>query len=216
MVLCPDVRKFVAELGEPYSAMLGINLSEGDGAYAKWFLAAFLYAKPIREESATRTYHVFEAHGLTTATTIAHASRETLIKRLGEGGYARYDESTSTRLLTIFGHLLQEYDGKFGRLYDASKESRDLEQLIMGLGKGIGPVTVSVFLRDMRPVWSKADPKPTPRVMEAAMELGIGDIGKYAQGHHIDRVRLETALHRYSKKLRISLLTGKKSKTHYL
>ncbi len=60
-----NIRQLIDELGEPYSEMLGIDLRKGDQAYFKWFLAAFLYAKPIREESATKTYRVFEAHGLT-------------------------------------------------------------------------------------------------------------------------------------------------------
>jgi len=41
------------------------------------------------------------------------------------------------------------------------------------LGKGIGDVTVSIFLRDLRGVWHKADPKPTPLVILAAKRLGI-------------------------------------------
>lgn len=202
MTLIADVRKIVAGLGEPYSVMLGIDLRKGDVAYTKWFLAALLYAKPIREESASRTYRIFEAHRLTSASAIARASRDKLIGLLGEGGYTRYDESTTTRLHAIFGRLLDEYDGKLGRLYDQAKDSRDLEVRIRELGKGIGPVTVEIFLRDMRMVWPKADPEPTLRVREVAKSLGIGDLKAYARSHQIDLVRLETALHRYSRQMK--------------
>ena len=197
-----EIRKLVDELGEPYSEMLGIDLRKGDPAYFKWFLAAFLYAKPIREESATKTYRVFEAHGLTTPAAIERAGWNKLVELLGEGGYRRYDESTADRLLAISDHLLKEYDGKLSRLYEESKDSRDLERRIRELGKGIGPVTVSVFLRDMQEIWPKADPPLVPDVRQAADALGIDDIKEYARAQGMDLVRLETALHRYARRTR--------------
>jgi endonuclease III len=197
-----DIRKLVEELGQPYSEMLGIDLRKGERAYMKWFLAAFLYAKPIREEAATKTYRVFESRGLTDPAAIMRAGWDRLVELLGEGGYRRYDESTADRLLAIADHLLKEYDGKLSRLYEGSKDSRDLERRLMELGKGIGPVTVEVFLRDMQEVWPNADPAPTPRIREAMKELGIDDLKKFAHENHIDIVRLETALHRYSRKIK--------------
>lgn len=205
-----DVDKIVREMGEPYSSMLGIDLKRGDPEWLKWFLAAFLYAKPIQEGSAAETYQTLVANGLTSATDFLYTGRDLLVRLLDEGGYARYDESTADRLIAIFGTLQQQYDGKLSRLYDSAKDSRDLEQRIMALGKGIGPVTVSVFLRDMQAVWPKADPEPTPREKETAKALGIEDIRQYARDHKIDRVRLETALHRYSRKLRRSRCINKK------
>ena len=126
MATLEEIKKIVEELGEPYSALLGIDITKGDPEWLKWFLGAFLFAKPIREESAMKTYHVFDAQKLTTAAAIANASRDRLIRMLGEGGYTRYDESTTTRLHAIFGHFLDEDDGKFSRLYEKSKDSLDL------------------------------------------------------------------------------------------
>lgn len=196
-----DIRELVKELGEPYSALLGIDLGKGDPEYVKWFLAAYLYAKPIQEEAATDTYKTLVSHGYDNAARIANADRYRLVELLDEGGYARYDESTADRLIAIFGKLERDYGGSLSRLYAESGDSHDLEERMRALGKGIGPVTVSVFLRDMRKVWPKADPQPTPRVVQSAKSLGIGDIGKYAREHKIDRIRLETALHRYSRKI---------------
>ena len=196
------IRTLVKELGEPYSAMLGIDLRKGDPAYFKWFLAAFLYAKPIREETATKTFKIFESEGLDDPQAIVKANRSRLITALGRGGYARYDESTTTRLQDICENLQAQYGGKLSRLYAAAEDSRDLEKRILELGKGIGPVTASVFLRDMRSVWPKADPPPTPRVKETAKELGIRDVKRYAREHDVDLVELETALHRCSRELK--------------
>jgi len=194
-----DIKKLVDELGEPYSEMLGIDLRKGDPAYFKWFLAAFLYAKPIREEAATKTYRVFEAHDLMSPAAIEKAGWDKLVELLGEGGYRRYDESTADRLLAIAEHLLKEYDGKLSRLYEESKNDRDLERRIRELGKGIGLVTVEIFLRDMQKVWPKADPPLVPDVEKAAADLDIGNVKTYSGEHGIDIVRLETALHRYSR-----------------
>ena len=210
MASAVEVKKIMQDLGEPYSTMLGIDLKNGDEAYSKWFLAAFLYAKPIREESATKTYRVFESHGLTTARAIADSTWDELVELLGKGGYTRYDDSTATRLLAIFGNLLDEYGGRLSQLYKESKDSCDLEVRIRELGKGIGPVTISVFLRDMRGVWPKADPEPTPRILETAKALGIDDVKKYASSSHLDLVRLETALHRYSRQMRKPVVPASK------
>ena len=197
-----DVLELVKVYGEPYSKMLGIDLRKGDRAYVKWFLASILYAKPIREESATKTYKAFESHGLTDARSIVDAGWDRLVAVLDEGGYTRYDFSTADRLLEVFGNLLKEYGGSLQRLYEASRDSDDLERRLMGLGKGIGPTTVSIFLRDMQSLWPKAQPKPTPRVRKTASMLGIGNIRAYAAGHHLSVVELATALHRYSRVLK--------------
>lgn len=197
-----DVNKLIQEYGEPYSRTLGIDLKKGDPAYIKWFLASILYAKPIREESATKTYRTFEANGLTTAGAIADAGWDRLVEILDKGGYRRYDFSTADRLLDIFGRLQKEYGGSLRRLYEQSSDGKELELRLMSLGKGIGPVTVSVFLRDMQGVWPKAKPEPTPRVKKTASMLGIKDLRAYAKEHRLNAVELATALHRYSRALK--------------
>jgi len=194
------LRDFVARYGRPYSSMLGVNLKSGKNADAvKWFLAAILYSKPIRESSATRTYQCFERHGVTTARRIAGAGWDRLVSILDEGGYTRYDFSTADKLLEVFGNLEKQYGGDLTKLYKASKDGAELEANLKRLGKGIGDTTVSIFLRDMKQLWRKAEPKPTPLVTMALKRLRITDLRQYAKKHRIDVVRLETALLRYSK-----------------
>ena len=48
-----------------------------------------------------------------------------------------------------------------------------MEKRVKDLGKGIGDVTVSVFLRELRDVWEKANPNPTSLVVLAAKKMGI-------------------------------------------
>jgi hypothetical protein len=180
--------------------MLGISLkSRRNEDIVRWFLASILYSKPIRESSATRTYKCFEAHGIKTASSIVRAGWDRLVKILDEGGYTRYDFSTADKLLEVFGNLESRYGGNLKRLYDESKDEAELEANLKKLGKGIGDTTLSIFLRDMRYIWDRADPKPTALVTAALKDLRIRDLKQYARKHKMDIVQLETALLRYSK-----------------
>jgi hypothetical protein len=194
------LKDFVAKYGRPYSRMLGIDLkSRRNKEIVKWFLAAILYSKPIRESSATRTFQCFDMHGVTTARRVVDAGWDRLVGILDEGGYTRYDFSTADKLLEVFGNLQEQYGGNLNRLYEASRDGQEVEANLKRLGKGIGDVTVSIFLRDMRPIWRKVEPKPTPLVTAAMKSLGIKDLKKCAREKRMDLVRLETALLRYSK-----------------
>jgi len=194
------IDEFVEKYGEPYSIKLGIELTSGQNEeIVKWFLASLLYGKPIRESSATRTYLTFKAHNLLSVDAILNAGWDRLVTVLDEGGYVRYDFSTATKLLNVFGELKNRYEGSFWKLYESSKDSRDLELKLKALGKGVGDTTVSIFLRDMRMIWEKADPKPTPLMKLAIEHLGIKNTKAFAVERGLDLVRLETALLRLAK-----------------
>jgi hypothetical protein len=194
------IEELVRNYGKPFSEMLGINLKSGKNEeIVKWFLASILYAKPIRESSATKTYFCFLKHGVINAEKILATGWHGLVDILDEGGYTRYDFSTADKLLEVFGNLQKQYKGNLNLLHEKAKDSRDLEERIKKLGKGIGETTVSIFLREMRYCWKKADPKPSSLVRLAMKELKIKDLKKFAKEKKIDIVRLETALLRYAK-----------------
>jgi hypothetical protein len=191
---------FVKLYGQPYSEFLGIDLRSGENEeIVKWFLAAILYSKPIRENSATKTWRCFAEKGVTSADAIERTGWDGLVSLLDDGGYTRYDFSTATKLLEIFGNLKNRYRGDLTRLYAQAKYPRDLENKLKSLGKGIGDTTVSIFLRDMRLTWSRADPKPTPLVKMAMKRLRIRDMKALAARKGLNQVRLETALLRLGK-----------------
>jgi hypothetical protein len=194
------LKEFVERYGQPFSEALGIDLrSRRPEELSKWLLASILYSKPIRESTATITYQTFEADGVLTPSKVLETGWEGLVSLLDEGGYTRYDFSTATKLLEVFGSLQKEYGGDLNRLHDQAAGSDGLERRIKALGKGIGDTTVSVFLRDLRPVWPKADPKPSPLVRLAMERLGVTDIEGFAKRRRLDPVRLETALLRLGK-----------------
>jgi hypothetical protein len=60
---------------------------------------------------------------------------------------------------------------------DAAHDARDLEGRLLGFC-GVGPVTMNIFLRELRLFWAKADPDPLPTVERLAKRLSI-DLGRY-------------------------------------
>jgi hypothetical protein len=195
-----SLKELIKLYGKPFSEQLGINLKSGKNEeIVKWFLASILYAKPIRESSATKTYFCFLKHGATNAKKILDTGWNGLVDILDEGGYTRYDFSTASKLLLIFGNLQKQYKGNLNLLHKKAKDSKDLEEKIKALGKGIGDTTVSIFLREMRYCWKKADPEPSPLVKLAMKKFKIKNLKETAKKEKLDIVKLETALLRYAK-----------------
>jgi hypothetical protein len=164
----------LASGGQRYSQILGINVSQAKRSEVfKWFLASILFGAPIRDTAAVKTYRKFEDRGILTPKRIVETGWDGLVKILDEGGYARYDFKTADKLLEVVRNLIAKYDGDLNTLHEASADADELESRLKALGKGVGDVTVSIFLRELRGIWSKANPKPTGLVILAAQTLGI-------------------------------------------
>lgn len=164
----------VEKLGQKYSDILGINLkTRDDKEVFKWFLASILFGAPITETSVIKTYKCFESHGVLTPDKILETGWDGLVEILDEGGYTRYDFKTSDKLLEVMDNLLTRYKGSLNIVHEQASGSSDLEKRLKDLGKGVGDITVSIFLRELRNLWKKADTKPTPLVILAAKNLGI-------------------------------------------
>jgi endonuclease III len=165
---------FVENFGQKYSEILGIDLSSGKNKEIfKWFLAAVLFGAPITEKAAIKTFKCFEKYNVLTPKRILETGWDGLVKILDEGSYTRYDFKTADKLLAVMQNLMEKYCGSLTLLYSEASDGQDLEKRIKDLGKGIGVVTVSVFLRELREVWEKANPNPTSLEVLAAKKLGI-------------------------------------------
>lgn len=177
------------EVGGSYARELGIELSRGAPAEIyKWFLAALLFGARISERIAVKTYREFEQAGILSPHKLVDAGWDALVAILDRGGYARYDFKTATKLLDVNRTLMQDYKGNLNALHDSAGDASDLEQRLRNLGKGIGEVTVNIFLRELRGIWPRANPLPSERVMRAAQALGFVPAGLH------DRERILTAL----------------------
>ncbi|UZE93063.1 MAG: DNA methylase [Candidatus Nealsonbacteria bacterium] len=135
-----------------YSKDLGINLKSGkEEELFKWFLACLLFGKPIQQGVAKRAYFEFEKEKILTPEKILKAGWDKLVKILDKGHYVRYDFSTATKLLNICKKLKKEY-GSLDTLFKKAKSKKDLERRLKEF-KGIGLVTVRIFLRDLKLFW---------------------------------------------------------------
>lgn len=170
----PTISALLAEMGGGYAVALGIDLdSHRPEEIYKWFLAALLYGARISESLATRTWREFERIGVLTPQRILDTSWEGLVQILDNGGYTRYDFKTATKLLEVNRKLLADYGGDLNTMHAAASDFVDLQQRIMALGKGIGPTTTSIFLRELRGRWDKATPPLSPLAMAAAKANGF-------------------------------------------
>ena len=155
--------------GKIYSHDLGINLESGkEEEVFKWFLACLLFGKPIQQGVAKRTYFEFEKEGLLSPEKILEAGWDKLVEVLDRGHYVRYDFSTATKLLEVSKELKEKY-GILKKLIEVSKNEKDLARRLQEF-KGVGPVTVRIFLRDFK--------KFKPKVLRLISSI------KKARGQH--------------------------------
>lgn len=96
-----------------------------------------------------------------------------MVSLLDEGGYGRYDFKTASKLLEMSQNLQNIYGSNLNRLYAECKNNQELETRLQSLAKGIGPLTVNIFLRELRGLWRKADPLPSEFALTAAYHLGL-------------------------------------------
>ncbi len=168
------IKKLISALGGKFSKELGIDLSKGISTEIfKWFLASKLFGARIGTNIAIKTYREFEVCGVLSPEKILETGWDGLVRILDDGGYARYDFSTATKLLEIMGDLKKFYHGDLSGLHQKARDEEELENLLKDLGKGIGDVTVNIFLRELRIVWPKARPGLSVYVELAAERLGF-------------------------------------------
>lgn len=188
-------------LGGRFSTELGIDVDEGDEQVERWFLAATLFGTRISAKVATNTYHVLARAGVASLHDVARRSWDDLVVLLDAGGYTRYDFRTATRLITLAATVTQRYPQGIGQLcsvVDPIRLETELDRL-----PGWGPVTIRLFLRELRGVWPGAKPPLDERAVWAAEHLRLStthapivaaQLGVLATDADLDVRDLESAL----------------------
>lgn len=157
-----------------FSVELGIDLSSGHSRdIFRWFLASVLFGARITAGIVKKTFREFESRRIVSLKAILDTGWDGLVEILDRGGYVRYDFKTATKLLDLSRSLAENYHGDLGHLHAAATDLKDLEERLKALAKGIGEVTVNIFLREMRGIWKKADPLPSDLVVMAAKNRRI-------------------------------------------
>ena len=157
---------------------------------------------------AQRTFRVLSEAGVRTLADAHRRDWDQLVALLDRGGYTRYDFRTATRLRELGAVLVQRHGGRVGALLEGARGYDDLVARLGGL-PGWGPVTVRVFLRELRGVVPYAEPPLDPRALQAAERHGLMAPGsraasglawlrRQAERAHADIRDLEAALLRAS------------------
>jgi hypothetical protein len=183
-----------------FSTELGIDVDAGDAEVDRWFLPATLFGTRVSTGVAARTFHVLEAAGITRIDQASERTWEELVELLDAGGYTTYDFRTATRLQALAAAVGERWAGgvsELGRFTDAADVTAALDHL-----PGWGPVTVGLFLRELRGVWPGAHLPLDGRAADAARHTGMLDetdgglerLGAIATRAGLDTRDLEAAL----------------------
>jgi len=170
-------REITADLleraGTTYAAAAGITLKDTPKPLFQLLVLAMLASKPIDADIAVAAAReVFHA-GLRTPQSVLDADRRTMIDAFGRAGYARYDESSATRLTEMAQRVLQRYDGDLRALADAGDRDIGTVSKLLQEFTGIGPTGADIFLREVQAVWPWVAPYFDERARGCAGELGL-------------------------------------------
>lgn len=167
------IAQMLEKWGGRYTKELGIDIESGrSNEIFKWFLASILFGARISQAKAMQTYYEFEKRKVITPDAIIGTGWDGIVEILDKGGYKRYDFKTATKLLEVMQMLNHAYGGDLNILHEKARDPEDLESKLMEF-KGVGPVTVNIFLRELRGIWEKAEPLPGDLVIIAARRSGL-------------------------------------------
>lgn len=199
--LAERARVLVSRLGGRFSTELGIDVDAGGAQVARWFLASTLFGNRISATVAAQTFRTLDGAGVTAAGA-RHVGWDTLVELLDAGGYTRYDFRTATRLMDLSDALDARYGGDVNTIASSVSTPDALAAALDAL-PGWGPVTVGIFLRELRGVWALAAPPLSDRVLWAGRHLGFfwfrapePRLVTVAGASGLDRRDLECALER--------------------
>ena len=144
----------------------GIRLADEPAPLFQLLVLCMLQAKPIRATVAVDAARGLFAAGLTTPEKLAAAPRAQLIRIFGAAGYARYDESSATRLRSMSQLLIDEHSADLRTLRDTAPKS-------LHVFDGVGPACATMFAREAQGVWPELAPVFDKKALQGAEKLGL-------------------------------------------
>ncbi len=125
----------------------GLDVLSSDTDLFRWFLLCYLFGKPIRSESAVKTWQLFIDKKLDTPWAIDNASELQLVRVLHAGGYTRYQHVTAHALKVCMERLIREYEGSLLFALDSSFDEDEFSKRIQKF-YGVGPKVAEIFTRE--------------------------------------------------------------------
>ncbi|MEU0098737.1 endonuclease [Streptomyces sp. NPDC006267] len=161
------------EHGRTYAAEAGIRLRDTPQPLYQLLVLSHLLSARIRASVAVAAARALFAHGMNTPRRMADATWQQRVDALGEGGYRRYDERTSTQLGEGAHLVLDAWKGDLRRL--RAEADGDGDALRAGLQRvqGIGPAGSDIFVREVQDVWPEAGFRVGGKGLQGAERLGL-------------------------------------------
>lgn len=131
-----------------------LDIFSGDLDLFRWFLLCFLFGKPIRSETAVKTWKLLVEQGMDTPWAINDAHWHELSRILCEGGYRRYDTVTAHGLQKCVLQLLREYDGSLWMMLESSPDKEELSKRLQAL-HGVGPKVTEIFMSAVQGIFAQ-------------------------------------------------------------
>lgn len=136
-----------------YAEQAGITLKNTPKPLFQLLALCMLASKPIDAKIAARAARELFGEGLRTPAAVLEADRATMIKAFGRASYARYDESSATRLTEMATKVRDEYAGDLRNLAARGENNVDAVTKLLKEFKGIGDTGAEIFLREVQDVW---------------------------------------------------------------
>lgn len=166
-------RRLLNHAGTTYADEAGIQLDDKPMPLFELLVLCLLASKPIDATVAMRAAREIFSENLRTPHAVLDADRQTMIDAFGRAGYARYDESSATRLVDIATAVRDEYHGDLRGLAQRSGQDVKAAKRLLEQFTGIGDTGADIFLREVQDVWTWVRPYFDNRATAAAADLGL-------------------------------------------
>jgi len=169
------LNNLLGQAGTTYAEQAGIRLQDKPMPLFQLLALCMLASKPIDATIATQAAREVFGAGLRTPDAVLEADRATMIAAFGRAHYARYDESSATRLTDIAQTVRDEYAGDLRGLAERSGRDATAARRLLKQFKGIGDTGAAIFLREIQDHWTWVRPFFDDRALDAARTLGLPD-----------------------------------------
>ena len=159
--------------GTTYAAEAGIRLRDTPQPLYQLLVLSQLLSARIRASVAVAAARALFSHGMRTPRRMADATWQQRVDALGEGGYRRYDERTSTQLGDGALILLDVYGGDLRRLRHEADGDADAVRTGLRRVPGMGPTGSDIFVREVQTVWPEIAPCIDQKALQGAERLGL-------------------------------------------
>ncbi|MDX1872397.1 endonuclease [Mycolicibacterium sp. 120266] len=170
----PDLAaRLLRHAGSTFADEAGITLHDTPKPLFQLLVLTMLASKPIGAEVAVSAAAEVFRSGLRTPDAVLHADRSTMIDAFGRAGYARYDESSATRLTALAARVHDRYGGDLRKLAAESEGDTDTAARALQQFDGVGPTGADIYLREVQDVWPWVQPYFDDRAVAGARQLGL-------------------------------------------